>query len=447
MYNEKLNKLVSQVCHAWEEQAAEHEGKMRSLANSIVAEHEAERFNTQKAFKSALASKNNEINALLSECKKLKTLVTHIHSENQELQMKLSIANRTIESLRQGGGTGLSSEEKAADEGAANDDSLSATGEYYGSMDEASLGSHTGNTGPMPVWGQQSRQSAHRPSPDTADGYHHGGYYPDHDQQGRASAPPSTGGGIGGLFSSAPVSTHQQYPPSRQGPSHGLVYGGRYVLEGSGDDQMAGGGALYNRDDFRMDRRDGEEFRNQPPGFHSDQTRLSYSSEMQQQQQLQGPKRLSPAASPFLPGPSFGPNPIGRHIGAPPPGVSPTTRAAPISLNPESAPPPPGFESFSRESDQIYSPPFDPQRSHAGSLGSLNQLSDQLPSPSGQFSPRLQEAAVVPRQSEGSEDSDPAGDPSALLNQIRLQSKSSKLDAKPLAATAAQSAADSRESL
>jgi hypothetical protein len=453
MYNEKLNKLINQVCHAWEEQAAEHEGKMRSLANSIVAEHEAERFNTQKAFKSALASKNNEINALLSECKKLKALVTHIHTENKELQKKLSNANRTIESLRQGGGPsfedGSGLMKKPSDEygSVANDDALSVgTGEYYGSLDDMSLGSH--GSVPMPNWSQQSRQpvpglSRDRPSPEVGDGYvgggsHHGGYFPDH-EQGRSSAPP-TSGGMGGLFSSGGAPPHQQYPPSRQPPSHGLVYGGRYVLEGSGEDPMGGGGGgLYNRDDFRMDRRDGDDFR-QPPGYHSEPPRLSHSHSADMQQQALGSKRLSPAASPFMPGPSFGQNPIGRHVGGPtlaPPGGSPP-RSAPIPLKAETAPPPPGFETFSRESDQIYSPPFDPHRSHASSIGSLNQLNDPLPSPFAQHaSPGLEEAAPETGAAAGQgEDSSLTTDPASLLNQMRLQSKSSKLDAKPLTATA-----------
>jgi hypothetical protein len=483
MSNERLNRVINQICHAWEEQQAEHEGKMRSLANSIVSEHETERFNTQKAFKSALAAKNNEINALLSECKKLKALVTHIHTENKELQKKLSNANRTIESLRQGGmiqfdDNGFSKKTFSEDSTFPNDDSQSVgNADFYGNADDlSSVGSSHGQ---IPNWNiqQQNRpQPSHlfardRRSPDVDFGYHQGGgggsstggYYPETDHHGRSSAPPSNV--IGGLFSS---STNSQFP-SRQGPahlSHGLVFGGRFVLDGSADDPVAG---LYHREDLRMDRagsydssrpdrdRDSEEFR--PSSSVHDDARHFPDGQGLQQSQAASKARLgsvlSPAASPFLPGAPSGPSPIGRAIGAPigfaptPAGSSPA-KPAPVPLKVEA--PPPGFETFPSERDQIYSP-FESNRSQSSSIGSVSQQADSTvgattassaSSLAPQASPGLEEDSK-PSSLSGSGTEDPtntsavaaavsgtANDEAAILTQMRLQSKSSKLDAKPL---------------
>mmetsp|Transcript_14495 Transcript_14495/g.15178 ORF Transcript_14495/g.15178 Transcript_14495/m.15178 type:complete len:653 (-) Transcript_14495:59-2017(-) len=384
MYSERLNKIINQVCHAWEEQAAEHEAKMRALANSIVSEHEAERFNTQKAFKSALAAKNNEINSLLSECKKLKALLTHIHSENKELQKKLSMANRTIESLRQGmaydeNGMPISKQGfiGSGDDSTvyASDDSLSVGGgmgmsgiggDYYGGLDDLS-GSHSqlGNWSQQPPPSNrqqqqsQSQQSHLFPrginSPDSdIYGYNPGvgsiglgggvgvggngvsgggdinrGYFADNEPSIRGPPPSSLsdgrgsggggGGGIGGLFTSSSTSSSSSIPsvstssnqhfPSRGVPSHGLVYGGRFVLESAGEDPPS----LYPRDDYQVDRsgsydltradRESDEY-NQHSGYLDDP-----SSQIPGQSQSQvnaanatTSKRLSPSAPSFMPG-------------------------------------------------------------------------------------------------------------------------------------------------
>jgi hypothetical protein len=455
MSNERLNRVINQICHAWEEQQAEHEGKMRSLANSIVTEHETERFNTQKAFKSALAAKNNEINALLSECKKLKALVTHIHSENKELQKKLANANRTIESLRQGAiqFDENGSTKKNFSEDPTDDSHSVGTADFYGNADDSSVGSY----GQVPNWNVQHQppqnrsQQSHlfardRRSPDVDGfGYHPGGvsgggYFPA-DHHGRSSAPPSTGN-MGGLFSS---SSNSQFP-SRQGPphpSHGLVFGGRFVLDGSAEDPVAG---LYHRDDFRMDRagsydssrsdrdRDSEEFRH---SFHDDRDPRHFPDVQGHPQQPTQPASksrlgsvLSPAASPFMPGAPLGPSPIGR---APSAGSSP----APFPRKAEA--PPPGFETFSSEHDQVYSP-SESNRSQSSSLGSMSQHADPTVA-APQASPGLEEDSKPSSLSGGGGTEDPTtaassspavNDETAILTQMRLQSKSSKLDAKPL---------------
>lgn len=420
MYNERLNKVVSQVCHAWEEQAAEHEGKMRALANSIVAEHEAERFNTQKAFKSALAAKNNEINALLSECKKLKALLTHIHSENKDLQKKLAVANRTIESLKQGvdeNGMPLP-KSTFSDDGTyiSTEDSVSGGGELYGSLEDFSHG------GQLPNWNQQNRQQSHlfpreRNSAEEMYNFNAGGLFPE--GEGRGPPPPTGGGGIGGLFSSS-----NQSFPSRAGPSQGLVYGGRYVLEGAGEDG-------YAREDFHLDRgnsydltrpdrdrdREGEEFlQNQsfPDGREGP---------FDAPQHPPAPKRLSPSASPFMP--NFAGRGLAPSLGL---GTSPTLRSGPpslssVDLNP---PPPPGFENYAdREASSLSEAEHfvgAPLPSH--SVESHNNIPEDDAS---SLSSSIPSSSVIDVSS---------SEAANLLTQMRLQSKSSKLDAKPLGSAA-----------
>lgn len=423
MYHEKLNKLISQVCHAWEEQHAEYEGKMRSLANSIVAEHETERFNTQKAFKSALAAKNNEINALLSECKKLKALVTHIHSENKELQKKLTAANRTIELLRQGVPYEDNLTKKAFSEDAtflgSNDDTLSiGSTDYYGNLDDISVSSQN----QLPNWNPQNNRMQQpqfypRDRPYDVDNYafNQTGYHPELEQHGRSSAPPAnSSGGMGGLFSSS----SQPQLPTRQGP---LVYGGRYVLDSAGDEP-------YQREDFRVDKtssdlarfeKDAEELR-QP--FH-DERDARHNPEAPPSQVF-GSKRLSPSASPFMPGGT--PSPIGRNMNGPAvvsaANIGNKSSTGPIQSELQSAPP--GFEAFSSEHDQIYSPPESgrPSTNSIGSITQLNESSSALPLPP----PGLEE------DPSGSAGDQSPNETANLLTQMRLQSKSSKLDAKPL---------------
>lgn len=232
------------------------------------------------------------------------------------------------------------------------------------------------------------------------------------------------GGGIGGLFS---LSNQSSFPP-RSGPSQGLVYGGRFILEGTGGDD-------YPREDYQSERvgsydltrpdREGEE-------FHPEALSEATSS------QQPNSKRLSPSAPSFLP--SFAQNPIGR--GIPPSvgfGTSPTLRSGPSSfssadLNP---PPPPGFETFSEsESDRYILPP--PPGISSLPLGGSSFISEDdnsslSPSrPLLSFPPSSISNGTQPGGgSSGMIDSSP-NDAVNLLTQMRLQSKSSKLDAKPL---------------
>lgn len=550
MYSERLNKLINQVCHAWEEQAAEHEGKMRALANSIVAEHEAERFNTQKAFKSALASKNNEINALLSECKKLKALLTHIHGENKELQKKLTIANRTIESLRQGLGydeNGLPTSSKQSfggigglgvgDDSTAftSEDSLSVGGDYYGGLDDLS-GPH-GNAWNQPPSRQQPQSHLFPPrgrnSPDSEMyGYNSGGgglggpvggggYYPGDEPPMRGGPPSSSSGGIGGLFTSSSSSSSSSAPnnqhfSSRPAQSHGLVYGGRFVLEGAGEDPPG----LYPRDDYPVDRsgsydlnrvdREGDEY-HQPPPFLEEPSPSSSShgpphSHPHNHSQAQSAglsKRLSPSAPSFMPGTTSISKNTGSQLGAL--GGSPVARSNSNSAslnttiiesnqNNTSAPPPPGFETFIAPSrDPFYEDGQQTISNSNDTPASLLQQQQQQQQTSQQLPPPQQPQQQQPPPLQPSQSSQPSltslsssssltnntfqdADQSfnsnninndednldeqisstspyqinelttttneELINQLRLQSKSSKLDAKPVVSSSSISASN-----
>eukprot|EP00604_Paraphysomonas_vestita_P002215 CAMPEP_0174819276 /NCGR_PEP_ID=MMETSP1107-20130205/2407_1 /TAXON_ID=36770 /ORGANISM="Paraphysomonas vestita, Strain GFlagA" /LENGTH=520 /DNA_ID=CAMNT_0016032459 /DNA_START=490 /DNA_END=2052 /DNA_ORIENTATION=- len=460
------------------------------------------------------------------------------------------MANRTIESLRQGmaydeNGMPISKQGfiGSGDDSTvyASDDSLSVGGgmgmsgiggDYYGGLDDLS-GSHSqlGNWSQQPPPSNrqqqqsQSQQSHLFPrginSPDSdIYGYNPGvgsiglgggvgvggngvsgggdinrGYFADNEPSIRGPPPSSLsdgrgsggggGGGIGGLFTSSSTSSSSSIPsvstssnqhfPSRGVPSHGLVYGGRFVLESAGEDPPS----LYPRDDYQVDRsgsydltradRESDEY-NQHSGYLDDP-----SSQIPGQSQSQvnaanatTSKRLSPSAPSFMPGSTSLQGNLNKNnvtqLGSV--GNSPVTRSNSSSsqsnnnnnninnnnhnntvasssssssiLNPsvdfnQNPPPPPGFESYSTSRDpfyedgqQIITNPIDPSSNSSLSniglevdssssiiLNDKDNYDGQLSSPP--LSLQTNEAGTV-----------------SVINQMRLQSKSSKLDAKPL---------------
>mmetsp|Transcript_14396 Transcript_14396/g.21582 ORF Transcript_14396/g.21582 Transcript_14396/m.21582 type:complete len:434 (+) Transcript_14396:213-1514(+) len=420
MYSDRLSKLVNHICHVWDEQAAEHEGKMRSLANSIVAEHEAERYNTQKAFKNAITAKNNEITALVSECKKLKSLLSQFHNENKELQRKLQKANMKIESLR--------SEFKLENDDASECSSHSVQGRAFnqpqtdefvstympsedGQSPLSSLGGEVFVAGDLPTSRTMSPHTSYydhsqqRSHPSTwAPQHQHIGLYGQQQQGGRRSPegehgyyPPgfssnnsakqqpsnSSGGpGLGGLFTSQYPQKPQQSHPQVQN----LVYGGRYLMQQDSasthsEDRMGDAKITSSNGIFESGDRS--------PSMSVASHQSSVPSDHHSTQGFPG-KLLSPTAAPFAP--PLPPQPSSS-TGAFDPGVSQLETEAGSRF------PPPGFSELDN--------PVDPGT----------------------------ESGAVEKDVADSNVDGAVG----LINQIRLQSKSSKLDAKPVSLPSAHS--------
>jgi hypothetical protein len=253
MYSDRLSSLVNHICHVWEDEMAENDAKIRAALNSMSQEHDLELFNMQKAFKSAMASKNNEINDLITECKRLKYLLSQYGAEHKEMQRKLDDAYRTIDSLKGHG-------DDASDHGSVHSASKSVknvedasylkdTGSYASHLQrqqQASHGSFDRNKDPnAPHRGEMDGMHAYRQYGSS------GSFGSVNDLGGSVFSPPTAPmsapyGGKLPIAISLPTAGQQKAaaaPSNSESGSNGLVFGGRFVVDGDKDGNIFVGNA------------------------------------------------------------------------------------------------------------------------------------------------------------------------------------------------------------
>lgn len=359
MYSDRLSSLVNHICHVWEDEMAENDVKVRAALNSMSAEHDLELFNMQKAFKSAIAAKNNEINDLITECKRLKYLLSQYGAEHKEMQRKLDDAYRTIDALKGNNDDG-------------SEHSVQSTSKSVKSVDESAYFKDSGTYGShLQRQHQSSNQHFDRGVPgyrevDAMQAYRHQGSSGSvgslSDLGGAVFSPPTPtlplSSAYGGMFpptislpSAGQSVQSKPVPANTSGTdvgSNGLVFGGRFVVDGD---------------------KDGNAFVGNPS--RSASTDLS------------------------------------------PPNLS--------SLDPTMLDAPPGFGGISSPS---------PSSSASTRTKSRLALADDSDSEAGAPPPVVDKPDVVVNG--GTDDRAQDGETGAILNSIRLQSKSSKLDARPI---------------
>ena len=192
--NDRLSRLINTVCQVWEEEASETENKLMTLANRIISDNEHEKMRMQHSFKSMMEMKNNEIGALSQELRKLSYALEREAKENMENKRKIQALKAELDSLKGGGG-------EVIEDDVSSLHSASSTG---------------GTSGPHPLLGTQlSNSSNGNRSPQSA---HQGQLHDPSQQQQYQSGPPPN------MYSSSrsPPSSYMhsvlqyQHPPPSQ---------------------------------------------------------------------------------------------------------------------------------------------------------------------------------------------------------------------------------------
>mmetsp|Transcript_17346 Transcript_17346/g.29021 ORF Transcript_17346/g.29021 Transcript_17346/m.29021 type:complete len:409 (+) Transcript_17346:64-1290(+) len=101
---DRLSRLINSVCQVWEEEASETEGKLVTLANRIIADNEHEKVRMQHSFKGMMNMKNSEIGALSQELRKLNFALEQEAKENMENKRKIRALTIELETLKGNGG-------------------------------------------------------------------------------------------------------------------------------------------------------------------------------------------------------------------------------------------------------------------------------------------------------------------------------------------------------